>query len=35
MGIMGGGEEILLNVVRSCGMGISPNVALDMNESLQ
>ena len=32
--IMGGGEEILLSVVKLCGMEIPPNEALDTNGSL-
>ena len=33
MGIMGGGEKILLSAFRSCRMGVPPNEALDTSES--
>ena len=34
MGIMDGGEELLLSAIRLCKMGVSPSEALNMSESL-
>ena len=33
IGIMGGGEETSLSVVRPCGIGVSPSKALDTSVS--
>ena len=32
-GVMDGGEEIPLNAIRPCGMGVPPSEALDMSGS--
>ena len=34
MGVMGGSEDIQLSTVRSCGIEVPLNKALDMNRSL-
>ncbi len=34
MGVMGGGEETPPSAVKSCGKGVPPSMALDINRSL-